>query len=303
MNHHYLPVFYLQRWAGADGRVIRYYRPEGRPDGKVVASPIGPRFTGYESRLYELPGTEYPQILETDFLSPVDDGAARVLGKMLNGGLRSLSDDERQKWALFVMSLPLRIPQALKELGVTASGVARAYYESANQAEYAASRRSDDPLSVFDYAIQQVPSARYSYKAALPMMINSKEIGARIIKMCWKIIDVSEAGHSLLTGDRPLMTSSGLGDPECLMSLPVSPTQVFVAAYDDRRISAALNQDSCDTARNLNSCTARMAVENVYGCSNKHLQFVEDRLRKSDAPIDLGLFSRKSPSRTPPPAG
>lgn len=291
-DHHYLPIFYLERWAGADGRVIRYYRPRGRPGGSVVASPVGPKYTGYEERLYELPGTENPQVVETDFLSPVDDGAACVLGKMLDGGLKSLSGNERQKWALFVMSLPLRIPRALKELGATASGFARAYYELANQAEYATSRNPDDPRSVFDYAIQRNPNASYFYKAALPMIIDDKDIGERIINMRWAIVDLSTAGRSLLTGDVPLMASHALDKRQCILSLPVSPTQVFVAAYDAERIRAAVKQQQSDTVRNLNNCTARMAVENVYGCSSVHLRFVENRLRKPDAPIDLGLFGR-----------
>lgn len=271
------------------------------PNGSVVVSRVGPKHTGYEQRLYELPGTENPQVVETDFLSPVDDGAARVLGKMLNGGLKSLSGDERQKWALFVMSLPLRIPRALKELGATASGFARANYELANQAEYATSRNPDDPRSVFDYAIQQNPNASYFYKAALPMMIDDKDIGARIINMRWEIIDLSTAGRSLLTGDVPLMASPGFDKRQCIVSLPVSPTEVFVAAHDIQRICTVLNQHPRDTVRNLNNCTARMAVENVYGCSSEDLRFIEDRLRKPDAPVDLGLFSRKVPFLTPPP--
>ena len=45
-RHHYLPVFYLKRWAGACGRVWRYYRPH---DG-VVALEVGPAFTGFTKR-------------------------------------------------------------------------------------------------------------------------------------------------------------------------------------------------------------------------------------------------------------
>lgn len=51
-KHHYLPVFYLNRWTGEDGRLFRYYRPYQ----DVVASPITPSNTGFEDGLYTLDG-------------------------------------------------------------------------------------------------------------------------------------------------------------------------------------------------------------------------------------------------------
>jgi hypothetical protein len=72
-HHHYLPVFYLQRWADVRGRVWRYYRPREC----VVASDVAADHTGYEEWLYTLPGTAKPQMIETEFFSPVDNGAAK----------------------------------------------------------------------------------------------------------------------------------------------------------------------------------------------------------------------------------
>lgn len=70
-DHHYLPVFYLKRWTGADSRLVRFHRPYR----EVVASRPTPKSTGYEKDLYSLDGFQdgERQIIETEFFRPVDD--------------------------------------------------------------------------------------------------------------------------------------------------------------------------------------------------------------------------------------
>ena len=52
IRHHYLPVFYLARWAGDDGKVCRFHRPYR----DVVVSRLTPEHTGFEDRLCSLEG-------------------------------------------------------------------------------------------------------------------------------------------------------------------------------------------------------------------------------------------------------
>jgi Protein of unknown function (DUF4238) len=74
INHHYLPVFYLKQWCGADGKVARYYRPYR----DVVASARIPENTGYEPNLNTLEGfpTELRASIETHYMGPVIDTPA-----------------------------------------------------------------------------------------------------------------------------------------------------------------------------------------------------------------------------------
>ena len=60
-KHHYIPVFYLKRWIGEDGRLCVY----GRPYDRVKANRKHPDATGYEPDLYavraQMPGPMPPR--------------------------------------------------------------------------------------------------------------------------------------------------------------------------------------------------------------------------------------------------
>ncbi|MCO6403529.1 DUF4238 domain-containing protein [Aurantimonas endophytica] len=49
-KHHYIPAFYLRRWAGTDKKVTEF----SRPYRDVVVRSVMPERTGYQERLYEL---------------------------------------------------------------------------------------------------------------------------------------------------------------------------------------------------------------------------------------------------------
>lgn len=68
-KHHYLPVFYLERWRGVGGKVYRYYRPRD----SVVISESAPDNTGFEPSLYALQGfsPDGPNIIEKKYMAPL----------------------------------------------------------------------------------------------------------------------------------------------------------------------------------------------------------------------------------------
>ena len=51
-KHHYIPVFYLQQWADAQSRLIKFRRL--RPDRAVKTRPTSPSGTGYMRGLYHM---------------------------------------------------------------------------------------------------------------------------------------------------------------------------------------------------------------------------------------------------------
>jgi Protein of unknown function (DUF4238) len=293
-DHHYLPVFYLKRWTGSRGRVWRYYRPRDR----VVPTEVGPKFTGYEEGLYRLDVTADPQMIETKFFAVVDNNAAPVLERMIQEGPAALGENERRSWTLFLMSMLIRSPHSLVEIRSVINAFFRANLEKLHQPDYAASRQPDDPVSICYFAMNR-PELAEAYKAALPDMIDNDVIGQHIINMRWAMLNLSAAPHTLLTGDRPCMTSRGIADPACLLSLPVSPTHLFVAAHDIGLLHRLAAQPARDTVRNSNDCVVKLAVQNVYGCTRGHLTFVEKRLRKGSDAIVPGAILRGGPQFPP----
>ncbi|MEW6230569.1 MAG: DUF4238 domain-containing protein, partial [Bacillota bacterium] len=105
LKHHFLPIFYLERWMrSGDKKLVEYRRAF---DGEVRVKSVYPAATGYVHRLYEMKGMApaVAQEFESTFLAPVDSGAAQAMQLMLNcehGD--TLSTHHRQAWTQFLLS-------------------------------------------------------------------------------------------------------------------------------------------------------------------------------------------------------
>lgn len=108
-RHHYLPEFYLKRWASREGRLVEFSRPWA---DVVKPKRVYPRETGFVDRRKELQGLsrEVAHAVEEKFFSPVDSEAADVLTR-IERNETDFSGDERSAWARFVLSLVFRVPE------------------------------------------------------------------------------------------------------------------------------------------------------------------------------------------------
>jgi hypothetical protein len=307
IKHHYSPQFYLRQWAGADGRLFRYHRP----NDQTVVSRRSPEYLGFEDYLYTVQGEDDPQILEKGFFSNVDNYAAPILETLsrLGPGLvilgrNDLRNDSRSDWTRFINSLQLRGPHSLTEIDAVLQERVQENFERDHGEAYRAEKQPDDPDSVYEYAQRYAPRwLADAHKFLLTQMIDHEQVGDVIVNMIWAVVDVSDAPHTLLTSDRPYITSHGLLLPECLLSVPISPTRLFVAANDRRRLEVLAAQSSKDTVRNANNLVVRMAVENVYGNNDSHKAYVEKRLRQKNQPPVPGAIAAPVPRDSRPPGG
>ena len=82
-KHHYVPVFFLKQWAGADGRLCEYKSLRGQ----ILTRRTFPAGTGYEKDLYR--GEGFPEALaqavESKFMHMVDTEANYALDKIVRG--------------------------------------------------------------------------------------------------------------------------------------------------------------------------------------------------------------------------
>ena len=236
VKHHYSPQFYLRQWAGADGRLFRYHRPRDR----TVVSKRSPEHTGFEDYLYTVEGGDDPQIIEKGFFSNVDNYAAPILEALsqLGPGLVILGNDhvgnnQRSDWTRFINSLHVRGPHSLAEIETVLQRSMREHIERKHGEAYRATKQPDDPESAYEHARRDAPSLLAdAHKFLLMQIIDHEPVGHVIVNMIWAVLDLSDAPHSLLTSDRPYITSHGLISSECLLSVPLSPTRLFIAAND-----------------------------------------------------------------------
>src|SRR5262245_11216937 len=115
-KHHYVPQFYLSQWTGQDNRLWQYKRERS---GKVGEKPVNAGGTGFQKDLYPnrkvASHPPQPDVIETQFFSPLDREASKVLKKLLSPTIPQLSDEERTSWALFLNSLLERNRRLLEE--------------------------------------------------------------------------------------------------------------------------------------------------------------------------------------------
>ena len=114
-KHHYIPVFYLKRWADkdGDGRLCVYSRPYDR----VKANRKHPDATGYEDDLNAIRGAdaETEGHLEGRFFLRADNDAARALD-ILETGRGDLMDARlRSAWSRFMTTLLHRNPERVRK--------------------------------------------------------------------------------------------------------------------------------------------------------------------------------------------
>src|SRR6478736_4692253 len=104
-KHHYIPKFYLKKWARPDGRVLCYKRI---PTGAVVADWVTPKSTAYEIDLYTLEHLpeDIRQAIEKYVTADVDNRAAMAMQKMIAAkSTETLTAEDRLGWAQFIVSL------------------------------------------------------------------------------------------------------------------------------------------------------------------------------------------------------
>ena len=121
-RHHYIPIFYLSKWAGSAGYVTccQWVR------GELVSLQLNPTLTGVQRHLYRLDHVP-PDVrlaFEKFVTADVDSRASAVLRKITTDGVDELTPEERLTWAQFLVSLPIRNPEAVADIKKTSSAQA-----------------------------------------------------------------------------------------------------------------------------------------------------------------------------------
>jgi hypothetical protein len=274
IDHHYLAVFYLSRWAGADGRVCRYSRPSGT---QVKAKRVVPKGTGFEPRLYETRGLppEHAQSMEKDFMAKLDSNAAEALA-LLESGVpeKDWSPGLRTGWSRFMLAQKLRAPEDIAQLRQS-SGEALGKAMSELEEVYAAQRSEGDPPTLLAELEQKNPGQEDKFALSVARnLMNHSDICRLFDDMHWLVLDVPETGFSLLTSDRPIWMTATLTEEDALMVMPIGPRKLFTAVV---RPGTQLRRRT-DLVKTVNKLVVQHAVKYVYGQTDSMLPFVQKHM-------------------------
>jgi hypothetical protein len=113
-KHHYIPIFYLSRWASPSDHRLAYFK---RERGKLIADRISPKNTGYERGLNSLAATQEVtkrEVLEDKIFSGViDSHAAPAIAKLVERKGRGIDATTGLHIVHFLLSLRVRHPDSI----------------------------------------------------------------------------------------------------------------------------------------------------------------------------------------------
>lgn len=279
-KHHYIPVFYLKQWAGEDCRLCEFSKPYDR----VKPRRTHPDATGYERGLYTIPGVpdERSQILETIYMQNVDDWAARAIRILREPTANSFTLNQQTKvgWARFLYCMILRSPEYLER----AQELMRPYMIDAVDSvrdQYEALREPGQPETFEEFRAQYLADPfLMSPNRILHSLIDSERIITHIMDMRWWTITINSPKHLLLTSDRPIIMTNGIGIPEGHIAMPISPRELFFATNSEAVHKQISEMPQKQLVQISNQRVTEQARKFVYGFSDAQLSFVSGRFGK-----------------------
>ena len=293
-QHHYIPVFYLSRWAvQSDNQLCQF----SRPFNKVVPKRKHPSATGYLDRLYELDGLEgdLAQQVESKFFSPVDSAAADALSLMEQQGNRAVWNQRRRSaWSRFLHSMLLRTPEDLETFKASWRSLMLNDKTDEWEARYEEIKQPGDKLTFREFVAGiSEESHNRSAMHALMGMIDNPRLGLKINNMPWWVIDTDPDDHPLLTSDRPVIRTNGLNAPNGHIALPIGPYRIFVVAKDQQTLNVIRSANIRQIVREVNRQVCDYAVKYVYGIDDRHIDFVKKHFATKEQPRLLASASNQ----------
>ncbi|MGB3024420.1 DUF4238 domain-containing protein [Paradevosia shaoguanensis] len=276
LRHHYIPVFYLKRWATEkDGKLCQFSRPFG---DQVKPLRVHPSGTGFADGLYEL--QDFPshlaQQVEENFFRPMDSLAADALAHLeANGGDGAWTDRLRSAWARFIISLWLRCPEDLEAMRELWKEVLTSTSPE-DEENYRKTRASENPQTFSQY-LAELPTIELEKSAfeTFVGLIDSEKVGQILMNMSWQVFVFPDQAPPLFSSDRPIVRTATLDGAESHVAIPISARKLFVAANSRDYMRRAASAPRKQLAKEMNRLVVSAASKYVYGENDRSLAFVQ----------------------------
>jgi hypothetical protein len=269
-RHHFIPAFYLRQWHGPDDKLVEYtikYR-------KLIAKSVSADATGFERDLYKFPELPSPlsQFLERQFFNYADRTASQALAMLLDGRPKHLwSSEMLSAWARFLVGVHTRHFDTIPEIRDAAKTLWAASGEQ-SQRIYEDIRQPEDPPTFDEWIAIRDPLI--PHKAAIDLMVaamDNRDVGQHIIEMHWEVIEIAGTPRRFLASDRPLGMYL-IKEPKGSITLPISPTKLFVAVNNQNYLSNFRRQKHRQIVDQINTDHIGRARRFVWAQSQSHSQ-------------------------------
>jgi len=282
-KHHYIPAFYLKRWAAADGKVTEFAKPRR----EIVVKRITPERTGFQERLYELKGYEpaLAQQVEEMFFKPLDTWASNSLEMLERHGHYAPWDSHsRSAWTRFLLSLLVRCPEDIETF--------REWWhedfsrtDADAEARYQNARGVNDPATFSEFLAGQPLSTKERHQfQVFYSLIDHDSVGGKFNDMEWRVLQSPVDAPAFLTSDRPVIRTNGLAKKGGHVALPIGPRLLFIASHDNDFLNALLRADQTDLVKECNRQVVESASRFVYGADQSQLRFIQNRFGRTPQP-------------------
>jgi hypothetical protein len=214
-------------------------------------------------------------------MSLVDTDASRALQRLVSGDIDDWPDRVRIGLTRFIISLVYRNPEAIAS--VKDHGLAAWEHAATElQADYISRRQPTDPETFAEFVAKTHPNIHaIAATYVVERLIGLNLYGPVILKMQWARMDLRKAKFPLLTSDRPLSQPYELEEPSAFITLPISPSVLFIAAHDPTVVAGILVTDPTEIVRRNNWQTVRQARRFVWATTDSQLPFIRKHFGKS----------------------
>lgn len=278
-NHHYVPQFHLRKWEKGNKKISQWGRTPHNND--LVCRQVTSAATAYSPGLYALEHVDdsKKQIIEQDIFGIIDNQAKPVMDKIIHNGVSSLSPAERNQWRRYLMAAQLRVPHMVERI----KAQTKQYHEEkfSRPIPKLETREKSTTEETLLESMQKYHPARLAnspLRVMLGILENKKTIEC-IHRLHWLVKDVSMSSRGLLLGDVPYQEVHPLYKPGALISIPLSPTHIFLAGDTKDTIEHFIRMSPRELVKRSNISALTTAKKFVYGDAEK--TFIDEHFLKN----------------------
>jgi Protein of unknown function (DUF4238) len=246
-----------------------------RYKGVIEPRWTSPDGTGYMRGLNLIPSLPPDQAerFETVILKKVDSRAAEALQKLLSDYRTPWDLKLRSAWTMFLLSVITRNPEAIDRAIRYMQDTTSSAAEKSRKLYDAEKGPHDPPFEEF-----VVLESKHSALQAILEILNNKQLGIHINKMSWTVHVLKNLRYPLMTSDRPLITTNGIGLPESYVVMPISPSAVFLAVNDPSALTGIQSLTHSEFAELVNLTVVNNAVKYVWATDESQLGFIRKHM-------------------------